>query len=80
LGTKTWIRFQRYKPIFIELAKAGPVDLLSPVATDSRTIIKMARSGGYPRIVADLQQLRIEYCSTVDGPSCRTPDDSVTVV
>ena len=34
---------------------------------------------GYLRIIADTQQLRIEYHPASDGDAAKTPDDSVTV-
>ena len=34
---------------------------------------------GYLRIIADQQQLRIEYHPSSDGEVSKTPDDSVTV-
>jgi hypothetical protein len=34
---------------------------------------------GYLRIIADQQQLRIEYHPSSDGDAAKTPDDSVTV-
>jgi hypothetical protein len=34
---------------------------------------------GYLRIIADAQQLRIEYHPASDGDAAKTPDDSVTV-
>lgn len=34
---------------------------------------------GYLRLIADQQQLRIEYHPASDGDAAKTPDDSVTV-
>jgi hypothetical protein len=34
---------------------------------------------GYTRILVDATQLRIEYHPASDGPTTKTPDDSVTV-
>jgi hypothetical protein len=34
---------------------------------------------GYLRIIADQEQLRIEYHPSSDGEAAKTPDDSVTV-
>ena len=37
------------------------------------------KSYGYLRILVNAQQLRIEYHPASDGPTTKTPDDSVTV-
>jgi hypothetical protein len=65
------------------LARAGDPTVRAPVALSSAAGVALEnyddQGYGYLRVMANAQQLRIEYHPAGDGTTSKTPDDSVTI-